>query len=84
VTTLALLLKPSTQPKAIVFFCTKPVGQEGTVSSQHFGEFLHRFDFGSHGSCAPGIKELSGPSGRTVAPEPLKILFEQVGAEPNM
>jgi len=51
------------------------------VSPQHFSDLLHRFDFGSHGSCAPGIKELAGSSRRTVAPESLKIFFEQVGAD---
>jgi len=51
------------------------------VDPQHFSDFLHRFDFGSHGSCAPGIKELASPSRRTVAPESLKIFLEQVGTD---
>lgn len=51
------------------------------MSPQHFGNLLHRFDFGSHGSCAPGIKEFASPSRRTVTPESLKIFLEQVGAD---
>lgn len=51
------------------------------MSSQHFGNLLHRFDFGTHGSCAPGIKELASPSRITVAPESLKIFLEQVGPD---
>ena len=51
------------------------------MSPQHFRDLLHRFDLGAHGSCAPGIEELAGPGRRTVAPESLKILLEQVGAD---
>ena len=51
------------------------------MRSQHFGDLLHRFDFGSHGSCAPGIKELASPSRGTVTPESLKIFLEQVGTD---
>ena len=51
------------------------------MSSQHFGNLLHRFDFGTHGSCTPGIKELASTSRITVAPESLKIFLEQVGTD---
>ena len=51
------------------------------MSPQHFRDLLHRFDLGAHGSCTPGIEELAGPRRRTVGPESLKILLEQVGAD---
>ena len=51
------------------------------MSPQHLRNLLHRFDPGAHGSCAPGIEEFAGPGRRTVGPEPLKILLEQVGAD---
>lgn len=51
------------------------------MSPQHFSDLLHRLDFGSHGSCAPGIKEFASPSRKAVAPKSLKILLEQVGAD---
>ena len=51
------------------------------MSPQHFRDLLHRFDLGAHGSCAPGIEELAGPGRRTVGPESLKILLEQVGPD---
>lgn len=51
------------------------------MNPQHFGNFLHRFELGSHGSCAPGIKEFTGPGRGTVGPESLKIFLEQIGPD---
>jgi len=48
---------------------------------QHFSDLLHRFELGSHGSCAPGMREIAGPSRGTVSPELLEIFLEQVGSE---
>ena len=51
------------------------------MNPQHFGDLLHRFELGSHGSSAPVIKEFTCPGWGTVGPEPLKILLEQRGPD---
>ena len=51
------------------------------MNPQHFGDLLHRFEPGPHGSCAPGIEEFAGPSRGTVRPESLKIFLEQIGPD---
>lgn len=78
---LCLVVKTFHAAESDFAFCSKPVEQEGAVSPQHFSDLLHRFELGSHGSRAPGIKKLACPSRGTVAPESLKILLEQVGSD---
>lgn len=51
------------------------------MNPQHFGNLLHRFELGSHGSSAPGVKEFTGPGRGTVGPESLKIFLEQIGPD---
>ncbi len=62
-------------------FGLEPVEQEGPVRSEHAGNFLHGIEPGTHGSGTPLVQELAGPGGRTVAPEPLEVLLEQVGPD---
>ena len=57
------------------------VEQQGTVSAQGAGDFLHRLDTGSQGLIAPEIQEHAGPGGRGVFPELLKIFFEEIGTD---
>src|ERR1700682_3094705 len=57
------------------------VEQQGTVSAQRAGDLLHRFDAGSHGLLAPEVQEHTGPSGRVIFPEMLRIFFEEIGAD---
>jgi hypothetical protein len=51
------------------------VEQQGAVSAQGAGNFLHRLDAGTHGLIAPEIQKIAGPGGRVVFPELLKIFF---------
>ena len=46
---------------------------------EHLGHLLHRVDPRTHRPIAPGIQELPCPQGGNVLPEPLEVLFEQVG-----
>jgi hypothetical protein len=51
------------------------------VSAQGAGDFLPRRDTGSHGLIAAEIQEHTGPGGRGVFPELLKIFFEEIGRD---
>src|ERR1700730_17393698 len=57
------------------------VEQQGAVSAQRAGDFLHRLNTGSQGLIAPEIQEHAGPGGRGVFPELLKIFFEEIGTD---
>lgn len=46
---------------------------------QHFGDLLHRFEFGAHGSRAPGIEKFPCPCWRLIGPETLEIFLEEIG-----
>ena len=72
---LHLVIKTLYTSERDLSFGTKPVKQEFPVIAQHLGHLLHRLEPGSHGSCTPCIEELSGPGGRAVFPEALKVLF---------
>ena len=62
-------------------FGQKPVEQEFPVSAQHLGHLFHRWETGAHGPGTPVVEELARPGRRVILPEPLKILFEQVGPD---
>ena len=79
--TLALLFSPSITPLENCFLALKIVEQQGAVSAQGTGDFLHRLDTASHGLIAPKIQEHTGPGGRGVFPELLKIFFEEIGTD---
>ena len=55
--------------------------QQGAVSAQGVGDFLHGLDAGAHGLIAPEVQEVGGPGGRVIFPELLKIFFEELGAD---
>ena len=43
--------------------------------------FFIGWETGAHGPCAPVVEELARPGRRMILPEPLEILFEQVGPD---
>jgi hypothetical protein len=57
------------------------VEQQGTVSAQRAGDFLHWLDTGAQGLIAPEVQEHAGPGGRVVFPKLLKIVFEEIGTD---
>ena len=59
---------------------SEPVQDQVAVRAHHAGNILHRFEPRAHRPSAPAVEELSGPVRRHVAPERLKVLLEQVGA----
>src|SRR6516165_10155048 len=62
-------------------FGPKPVQQQRPVLAQHASHFLHRLDARAQGARTPAIQELPRPGGRTIVPEELEVLLEQVGAD---
>ena len=60
-------------------FGSEPVQDQGSMGAQHTGHLLHRLEARAHGAFAPAIEKLPGPVPGLVAPEELKVLFEQVG-----
>nr|VFK78863.1 MAG: hypothetical protein BECKSD772D_GA0070982_10281 [Candidatus Kentron sp. SD] len=46
--------------------------------AQHSGNFLHRFDLGAHGFCAPIIQKQLAPIGRCIGPKKLELLFQKI------
>ena len=62
-------------PAGELLFGSEPVQQQGTMPSQHLGHFLHRIDLRAQGLGAPFIQKLSGPIGRGVGPEELKLFL---------
>lgn len=76
--TLALLLKPSTQPSAISSLALNQLSRSGPVRTEHLRYLLHRLEPGTHGFVAPRIEELSCPGRGNILPESLEVLLEQV------
>ena len=59
----------------------KPVEQEGAMRPQHPSDLLHGVDLGTHGFRAPSIQEPAGPKRGDVAPEELKLLFQEISSD---
>src|SRR5215470_11824521 len=49
--------------------------------AQHASYLLHRFDSRAQGPRTPTIQEFSRPGGRTIVPEKLEVLLEEVGTD---
>src|SRR6516162_1452441 len=62
-------------------FGPKPVQQQGSMPAQHASHFLHGLEARAQSPCTPSIQELPRPGGRTIVPEELEVLLEQVGAD---
>ena len=80
VITLAFPLKPSTTP---LENCPRARNQfriRSRCERNHAGNLLHRVEPRAHRPGAPAVEELAGPVRRHVAPQRLKVLLEQVGA----
>jgi hypothetical protein len=60
-------------------FGPEPVQDQGSMSAQHACHLLHRLQARAHGALTPPIEKAPGPVPGFVAPEELKVLFEQVG-----
>jgi len=61
-----------------LLFGPKPVQQQGAMTSQHPGYLFHWINLRTHCLGTPFVQELSGPIGRGVFPEELKLFFQEV------
>ena len=62
-------------------FGMEPVQQQGAMTAQHAGDFLHGLESRTHGARAPSVEELPSPVRRDAMPEKLEILLQQVGSD---
>ena len=76
-----LVVQPFDDAAGELLFGFEVVEQQGAVSAQGTGDFLHGLDAGAHGLIAPEVQEVGGPGGRVIFPELLKIFFEEIGAD---
>jgi hypothetical protein len=59
-------------------FGAEPIQDQGAMSTQHPCDLRHRLQARAHGTFAPAIEKLPGSVPGLVAPEELKVLFEQM------
>ena len=62
-------------------FGPEPVQQQRPMVPQAAGDVLHRINLRAHRFRAPFVQKLARPIGRTVRPEQLKLLFQQIAPD---
>ena len=64
-----------------LFPSPEPVQQQGSMPPQHPGHFLHWVNLRAHRLGTPFIQKPSGPVGRGIRPEELKLFLQKVSSD---